>query len=375
MSDTDLYDDFSEFDDLDDFDDLDATDDDEPLDPARQQKLEKFQKNVAQAMKVLGNERSSVDNRIKAAQWLGESGEPTAITSLRQAYMNDSDKKVRQAAGYSLGMFRALQKALNDPKRADEVSQMLEQIIFEGKMGRSSGLKQTIKYLQIILVISFVALIGAGLLMGSGLFGDNLPEIIPSPTIELSDTPVPTIPAIEVMADIQRLHDDLVFDGELLASRFQRVLRGESQACEVTEFRQPEMLVPPPGFDASSAPAVDDLINRLNTTRNELSDLRAIYDESCASGVPIPMDIADTNWTALTGIQGRLNNEIAGIFNNADLIAGEVVPSLTPRPTATLFPTATLEPSVISRHLLTLQFNIDDMNQPITGRDNRWDHV
>ncbi len=103
MSDfNDGFDDFDDFDDFSEFEDDDNFGGAASLTPQQEKRLAKFQSNVKQAMRVVSNENASPNNRIKAARWLGESGEPTAITSLRQAYLNSPDKKVKKAAAESL---------------------------------------------------------------------------------------------------------------------------------------------------------------------------------------------------------------------------------------------------------------------------------
>ncbi len=370
---SDFNDDFSDFDD---FDDTSFGGDDAGgnlgLTTDQEKRLEKFQKNVKQATRVLNNPNSSVANRVKAAKWLGESGEPTAITSLRQAYRNDSDKKVKQAAEYSLGMFRALEEALDDPKRADEVGQILQDIIFKGKIGGVSGAAKNIRSLQALLFITFLVLMGIGLLVSAGVFTDNsIPTLVPSPTPFVSPTPLPAIDPIDFVGDLLQMHDDLVFDAELLAERYQLTIKGEGLGCDVTTFRAPDEYIPPEGFRADDFPLVKDFIDRLNTTRTDLEALRVTYDDACASQIAIPVETANEEWNTLIPIQTSLNTEFLNIIQNPDFIPGESIATATPRPSPTPFPTATVEPSVINNIILQVRFNLDDMNQPINGKNNR----
>ena len=371
---SDFNDDFDDFDDFEDdaFANLDDLGGAESLTPQQEQRLAKFQTNVKQAMRVVSNENASSENRVKAAKWLGESGEPTSITALRQAYLNTPDKKVKKAAEESLGMFRALQKALDDPEKAGEVDKLLKGIIFEGQMGSASGAATLVRRLQILLVITFVLIMGVGLLSSSGaLSSDTVPTLAPTGTTFLSPTPLPTVAPSDFLDDLLTMHDDLVFDAELLAQRFQLSIQEENLGCDVTTFRKPDEYTPPAGFDPDSFPLVVEFVDKLNTAQAELDTLRQSYDQACASGTPISPEDADEQWGLLVPLQTQLNTEFVAMLENPDFIPGQAIATPTPRPSPTPFPTATIEPSVINQIILQVQFNVNDMNQNIIGKNNR----
>ena len=370
-------DDFEAFDDFEDFGDDSFGDSGSSPEPVgltaeQERKLEKFQTRVKRATRVLTSSNSSAENRIKAAEWLGESGEPTAITALRQAYRNDPDKKVQRAAEQSLGMFRALERALDDPERAEEVQQLLQDIIFEGHMGSSSGLAGNIRRIQILLVVTFIALMGIGLLTSSGVLSNNaLPTAIPTLTPFVSPTPQPTVSPIDFIGELLTMHDDLVFDAELLAERYQQAIQEEPLGCDVTTFRMTDEFFAPTGFEPDQYPQVSEFISQLNTIRNDLETLRTAYDDACSGLSEITPAIANEQWTALIPIQTSLSTNFSAMIENPDFIGGEVIPTLTPRPSPTPFPTATVEPSVINGIILQLDFNITEMNQAVTGINDR----
>lgn len=121
--------------------------------------------NDVEAFVTLVRERikdlSSSDARVrrKAAEWLGESGEPSAISRLRQIYESDPNAKVRQAAEYSLGMFRALETAL-DGDEAEAVMETLEDIIVRNKTGRRNRIStQRLQQLITALIVSLLILV------------------------------------------------------------------------------------------------------------------------------------------------------------------------------------------------------------------------
>src|SRR4051812_28845649 len=95
--------------------------------------LEAFEESVRDNIKLLSSKDPKV--RMKAATWLGEAGDPTAITMLMRVYKDDSDPKVRSAAAYSLGMFRKLEQELKKPDQS-RVQKLLEDVAVHGKMGR-----------------------------------------------------------------------------------------------------------------------------------------------------------------------------------------------------------------------------------------------
>src|SRR5215510_7049727 len=94
--------------------------------------LEAFEAQVKQKMKLLASKDAKT--RRQAAAWLGEAGDPTAITALAQAYKNDPDAGVRDTARYALGMFRKLEQELDGPNN-DKVVELLQDVALKGKMG------------------------------------------------------------------------------------------------------------------------------------------------------------------------------------------------------------------------------------------------
>src|SRR5262245_37923547 len=100
-------------------------------------KLEEFEASVKQQIKLFVEKDAKA--RRQAAEWLGEAGDPTAITMLAQVYKNDPDTGVREKAGYALGMFRKLEQELNGPN-SEKVMDLLQDVALNGKMGGQSFL-------------------------------------------------------------------------------------------------------------------------------------------------------------------------------------------------------------------------------------------
>ncbi len=103
------------------------------LDKAAERHIRKVQQN----MRILMMRQYSSQRRQEAAYWLGESGEPRAISALRQVYLRDSDRQVQRAARLALGKFRALQQALEgEPAQREQALNLLRQIVYQGRTGR-----------------------------------------------------------------------------------------------------------------------------------------------------------------------------------------------------------------------------------------------
>ncbi|HRF96787.1 MAG TPA: hypothetical protein PLZ51_16380, partial [Aggregatilineales bacterium] len=76
-------------------------------------KIAEFDARVTQRMKVLANPKRTTEERIAAAQWLGECGEPKAILALMRVYKKEAkNKPLHQAVVYALGQFKALDQAI-----------------------------------------------------------------------------------------------------------------------------------------------------------------------------------------------------------------------------------------------------------------------
>lgn len=119
--------------------------------------VEAFVGLVRDRIKDLSSSDAKV--RRKAAEWLGESGEPSAISRLRQIYETDPNAKVREAAEYSLGMFKALETAL-DGDEAETVMETLEDIVVRNKMGHRNRIStQRLQQLITALVVSLLILV------------------------------------------------------------------------------------------------------------------------------------------------------------------------------------------------------------------------
>lgn len=122
------------------------------------ERVERFEAAVKKHIKLLSAPDAAT--RRKAAAWLGEAGDPQAITRLKQVYEDDEDAGVRAAAAYSLSMFRALEEALADEKRQHKAMRLVKDIVHKNRLGRRTRIPGgCLRRLAVGLVTSLVILL------------------------------------------------------------------------------------------------------------------------------------------------------------------------------------------------------------------------
>jgi hypothetical protein len=272
--------------------------------------LDTFMAEVNAKIKQLLN-APDVATRKQAAEWLGEAGEPTAITALAQAYKNDSDASVKQAAAYSLGMFRKLEEALNGPD-ADKVQKLIEDIVYKGKMGRRSRIprKGMVKLLLGLLL--------SALLTGALAF--LLPDVIRGIIPASGNTTTPLEQAAPtggdrdrttILADLRGIATRLGTDATKLRTQYQGVLTGGALNCaEIFEVFSPAALS---AGEAASADLsaitqqVNDAITALGQSKAAAFDAVCQNGETRAPGDYGPLMVGlNTLNTTLTALNDAL---------------------------------------------------------------------
>jgi HEAT repeat protein len=122
-----------------------------------------FYEIARERIKDLSSKKASV--RRDAAYYLGEAGVDESITKLRTVYQSDPDPSVRKAAEYSLGMFRAIQEALEHGEQ-DKVVALLKRVVDDGKFGsRKKTPTAVLVVVTFLLLLIFIGLVGEILLM------------------------------------------------------------------------------------------------------------------------------------------------------------------------------------------------------------------
>lgn len=190
--------------------------------------LDTFMAEVNAKIKQLLN-APDVATRKQAAEWLGEAGEPTAITALVQAYKNDSDASVKQAAAYSLGMFRKLEEALNGPD-ADKVQKLIEDIVYKGKMGRKACIPQKGMVKLLLGLLLSALLTGALAFVLPGMIRGMIPASGNSPSVS-SPSAGGDRDRTTVLADLRGIATRLGTEATKLRAQYQGVLAGGTLNC------------------------------------------------------------------------------------------------------------------------------------------------
>lgn len=340
---------------------------------ARDDLLKHFNERVSSAIRALQSTRIDSAKRVKAASWLGESGDPTAVPALVEAYQHDSDKRVRTAAGYALMQFRALQQAMEGTaKERDRVEANLARIVYDGKLGGRSALQPVMRGVFILLVV--LLLVQGGLLVArsTGLL-DSLrnppPEVLP-PTPRPEDTnPVLVLDNLNIMAEA------LSEDAATLLTQYNLIARNradEGADCSI-QFRNPGP-APIAGFlNEGEQPDLLAALQTLNTLEAELRPLRQRFVDACAAQQSIPPDDALRLGDEIIALQGRLNEARAGLAGVVlqptrtplPVTATPTVPPTagpTAEPSPTLEPSPTVDYSPLQRELAQMQSIINQMN-------------
>lgn len=170
------------------------------------ERVAQFEASVNKHIKLLSAPDAAT--RRRAAAWLGEAGDPKAITRLKQVYEDDDDAGVRAAAGYSLSMFRALERALADDKRQAKALKLFEDIVHKNKMGRRTRVPRgCLRQLAVALVTSLVILLAFNfvawplLLDPSALTPAAPAPLTPAPAAVDETQPAASLPTAAPTAD------------------------------------------------------------------------------------------------------------------------------------------------------------------------------
>jgi len=192
--------------------------------------LEAFEENVRDNIKLLSSKDPKA--RMKAAAWLGEAGDPTAITMLKQVYKDDPDPKVRDTAKYSLGMFRKLEEALKQPDQS-RVQKLLEDVAVRGKIGGRVPISvRSLVKLEIGMLISAL-LVAVLALFVPPLFKQGVTQVI-----EQNAHPAPTVPAVAnkdrptLLTELQSTLTRVTNNASKLQTQYQGMLGGGTLDCK-----------------------------------------------------------------------------------------------------------------------------------------------
>lgn len=260
--------------------------------------LEAFEAEVKNRIKQLASKRART--RRNAAAWLGESGDPTAITALAKTYRDDPDPQVREAARYALGMFRALEKAWEEDQ--DRVTAILEEVTLRGKMGRRVPVPpRRLAKLELALLLS-AALVAA---MAFGL-----PRLLRGGASAPADRDAQRAALVQTA---QQLSADV----EILRQQYQGVLAGAAVNCAAA-FANPAISA------AGLAPDLAPIAADLERAAAAFREAQTRFNQACAGGSPLVAD-------EIGGLLGSL-----ATVSQALAAADQALAAGAPAPTAPL---------------------------------------
>lgn len=232
--------------------------------------LDAFEAKVRQNIKLLSS--PDAKERRKAASWLGEAGEPSAITRLKQVYEEDADASVRQAAGYSLGMFKRLEQKMNGPD-SERVYELLEDVQLRGKVGHRVPVRTGCLARLIVALLVSLAIILAFNFVIWPQYEDQIRDVLgveaPSAAADSDDGPATAEEALDTLLTSIRA------DAMLLQTQY---ANPAALDCDAT-FANP---TPYTTTDAALA----DLATRLNGQVTQLIIAKAPYNQACTSASP-----------------------------------------------------------------------------------------
>jgi hypothetical protein len=336
----------------------------------QERRIAAFEQEVSKRRLMLRKPKNyPAKERVEAAYWLGEAGDPQAIPELVLVYNKDKTKGMREAAGYSLGMFKALKDAMDDPEMSSEVDAITERIVFRGQYGkRYAGANLLLP--QIGLVLSFVVLLVVGYFAGEFSKANQIQEAIVSGT-ETAIAPTPTPDTFEAAAtDLTAYYSDLDSDARVLQGQMAAVTRGESQDCTIS-------FTNPPSYTLSQARQSDtnlvEISTQLNTLHDQLVPVREAFQNACNTGLAINRQEGLTLAQSVIAVQNGLRT-VQSLFTEDTGIEAPPTLELSPTPTAPAVsptPEPTLDFAVIRPHFDTLNSIIVDMTDTLRGNASR----
>ncbi len=317
--------------------------------------LDAFEAEVREKIKQLASK--DANTRRKAAAWLGEAGDPSAITGLAHTYKHDNDKSVRDAAAYSLGMFRALQKGLTDD--SDRAMALLQGVA-EGKMG---GRVPIAPSAMLRLVGGLIVL--AVLIFAAGLVLPGIMNATPATPGAATEVPEPTQVAnvadkdrATLLLEIRQTYIGVSSDAQTLQAQFQSLMQGGALDC-AGFYNNPQ----PYQLSANNASQYADiaaLVTDLNQAVNNLATAKARFDQHCDGVTPLTAAEAGAPMGSIVSAIQALPALDQAIVAAETFVQPTDAPTSTPESAATEGPTAAPTPTVDVRPYHSDLLNILD---------------
>ncbi|MBZ0299583.1 MAG: HEAT repeat domain-containing protein [Anaerolineae bacterium] len=269
--------------------------------------LDTFLAKVQQNIKLLSSSDAKI--RREAAVWLGEAGDPSAITRLKQVYEEDPNGGVRKAAAYSLGMFRALEIGMNSSDN-DLVIERLEDIVLRDKMGRRVPIRLgCLTRLLLALIVSLAIILAFNFLIWPRYQDQILAFLsVPAEQGEMESNPATNTESAQDALDTLLIA--IREDAAALQTQYQNP---GTLDCQIA-FKNPIVYNPDRLGDQ---PALGAVATRLNAQVMQLVTAKAPYNQACAAGetvlaaeaVAVPLATLETSLADLNAIEADLKAE------------------------------------------------------------------
>lgn len=325
---------FEDFDE--DLDDVFSEDEEE-----RSARMAAFNKKVQRNMKIILSRKPSTEKRVEAALWLGNSGEPTAIPALAKVYRGEKNKKVKSAAAYALGQFKALDKAIvREPgemfgeaaarEENADVLQRLTDIMMNNQPKKRAGSSTMI--LTVVLTLLLV-----GLLAGNYVLMNQ------------DDTVVDTdSTALDTLISLRTYARDLQVGAETLLPQVNLLMAGDPVDCDLE-------MTTPNAYRVADSVAADypDAVGyaeRLNVARENFQSGLLVYERACSEDADAPDELsvmqASTDLQTTIAAAESVNVEIVTTENEVRMVMATETAreSETPVPTEQTLVEETAEP-------------------------------
>lgn len=336
-----------------------------------------LEKQIDERIRVLNNPKESAALRRDAAYWLGEVAAAKAISVLARVYKSDRDPTVKAAAADALGVFKALQVAL---EKGDSRLEMVTKRIESGKAGSRPRISASVlSRITTVMIVLLVLLIAANIVL-------RLPA---SGTGETSQqvAAVTSKDRATLLAELRDQFNRLQADTINLQRQYTSLMGGGELDCSgFFNDPAPYQLAPE---DAAQHTDIAAITDQFNAALSSLSPSRQRFIQACLpNSTPIPgTDVG----TVMAGVVQTLNAlpVIDAAIATALLVPTATLPSTdapvaeasaTPDATATdaSTPTPTEEPVDLRGHLGRLYNIVDE----ITGArgantilEQRWQEV
>lgn len=366
-----------------------------------EQKLAEFMREVDKHINtIMKPKQFKAPQRLESVRMLGELGEIKAIKALVTVYHKDKTPGIKEAAAKSLGMFRALQEALEDNETSQYASDLLDGIVRRRALGKPARFQpETLRLVLIGLTVSLVVLFALGMVLAGAKSAGAAASAAELTAMAAQGTLPPTMVAnidpttgniivtptgqAEVASLLSDYYVALSQDISVLQTQLRAITREQTPDCTVT-FLNPTAIVLPPNLTAASHPALAAAADTLTGAGIDVALVRDAFTVSC-QGPQMSREEANTYDGNLTSVQTRLK-DIPAQLTEAGVIVPPTAtamvptepPTNTPPPTDTPTPEPTTDPRIITTHKVGLQRIIDVMmgrNGHIVSLQSYWQDV